>query len=261
MSTRPASHGSRWTRSQLLVAFGLYCQTPFGKMHGRNPQLIQYAALIGRSPDALAMKMVNIASLDPAITSTGRTGLMAVAAADRAMWEEMHSDWQKFALESSAEIAGLTAADATGIRESEGHGDYAGADRVAPARMRIGQAFFRRAVLSAYNQQCCITGLAIPGLLVASHIIPWRDADNNKLNPRNGLCLSALHDKAFDRGILTIDREFAVCVSKKVVADAFYKSAILRYDNQRINLPNRFRPDAEFLEYHRANIFEQGRRV
>ena len=261
MNAGPASHGTRWTRSQLLVAFGLYCQMPFGKMHGRNPQLIKHAALIGRSPGALAMKMVNIASLDPAITTTGRTGLTGVAAADRAIWEEMHSDWEKFALQSSAELAGLTAADASGIRESDGDMDYAGAERVMPARMRIGQAFFRRAVLSAYNQKCCITGLAIPELLVASHIVPWRDADNNRLNPRNGLCLSALHDKAFDRGILTIGEALTVRVSKKAVADAFYRSAILRYDNQRINLPERFRPDAEFLEYHRANIFEKGGQV
>ena len=148
MNTRPAAHGSRWTRSQLLVAFGLYCQMPFGKMHGRNPQIIRHAALLGRSPDALAMKMGNIASLDPAITATGRTGLPAVAAADRALWEEMHSDWERFALQSSAEIARLTAADATGIREPEGELDYAGAERVVPARIRIGQAFFRRAVLS-----------------------------------------------------------------------------------------------------------------
>ena len=113
----------------------------------------------------------------------------------------------------------------------------------------------------AYDQKCCITGLAIPGLLVASHIVPWRDADHNRLNPRNGLCLSALHDKAFDRGILTIGEDLTVRVSKKAVADAFYRSAILRYDNQRINLPERFRPDADFLEYHRANIFEKGGQV
>lgn len=60
-----------WTRQQLLVAFSLYCQTPFGKLHSRNPEIIKYADLINRTPSALAMKLTNIASLDPAITSTG----------------------------------------------------------------------------------------------------------------------------------------------------------------------------------------------
>src|SRR3990167_8254586 len=94
----PASAG--WTRKQLLVAFNLYCQMPFGKMHSRNPEIIKYAELIGRTPSALAMKLTNIASLDPAITSTGRSGLERASATDKAMWEEMQEDWERFAVEA-----------------------------------------------------------------------------------------------------------------------------------------------------------------
>ena len=75
-----------WTRQQLLVAFNLYCRMPFGKMHSRNPEIVKYAELMGRTPSALAMKLTNIASLDPAITSTGRRGLEGASAADKAMW-------------------------------------------------------------------------------------------------------------------------------------------------------------------------------
>ena len=89
-----------WTRPQLLVAFNLYCQMPFGKMHARNPQIIKYAELIGRTSSALAMKLTNIASLDPTITSSGRKGLDGASAADGAMWEEMQADWEHFAIES-----------------------------------------------------------------------------------------------------------------------------------------------------------------
>lgn len=64
-----------WSRNQLLIAFNLYCQMPFGKMDSRNPEVIKYAGIIGRTPSALAMKLSNIASLDPEITSTGRSGL------------------------------------------------------------------------------------------------------------------------------------------------------------------------------------------
>jgi putative restriction endonuclease len=60
---------------------------PFGKMHYRNPEIIKYAGVIGRTPSALAMKLSNIASLDPAITTTGRKGLIGASATDKAMWE------------------------------------------------------------------------------------------------------------------------------------------------------------------------------
>jgi len=64
----------RWTREQLKLAFHLYCQLPFGKLHSRNAEIVELAQLIGRTPGAVAMKLVNFASLDPAITSTGRAG-------------------------------------------------------------------------------------------------------------------------------------------------------------------------------------------
>ena len=63
-----------WTREQLLIAFALYCRLPFGKLHYRNPEIVRIAEAIGRTPSALAMKLSNIASLDPEITSTGPQG-------------------------------------------------------------------------------------------------------------------------------------------------------------------------------------------
>ncbi|MGZ8226692.1 MAG: hypothetical protein ACXWT3_08655 [Methylococcaceae bacterium] len=89
-----------WTHQPLLVAFNLYCQMPFGKMHSRNPVIIKYAELIGRTPSALAMKLTNIASLDPAITSTGRKGRQGASAADKVMWEGMQADWELFVIKS-----------------------------------------------------------------------------------------------------------------------------------------------------------------
>ena len=93
-----------WTRQQLLVAFSLYCKMPFGKMHSRNPVIIEYAGLLGRTPSALAMKLTNIAILDPVITATGRKGLKGASKADRNMWEEMQTDWESFVLQSEKAI-------------------------------------------------------------------------------------------------------------------------------------------------------------
>lgn len=253
-----------WTRQQLLVAFDLYCQLPFGKLHSRNPDIIKYSELIGRTASALAMKLTNIASLDPAITSTGRKGLKGASSADKAMWNEMQNDWECFALEANQAIVNAENEDVpvTDLDEKypTDHGiDYTGKSKTILTKARVGQGFFRKAVLSAYNFQCCITGLSIPSLLVASHIVPWSKSVENRLNPCNGLSLSMLHDKAFDNGIITVSEDMTVCVSQRGVphSDSFYKSALLGYDGKPIMLPEKFRPNEEFLAYHREHVFEK----
>jgi putative restriction endonuclease len=163
-----------WTREQLLVALTLYWQIPFGRFDQHNPEVISYSKLIGRSPSALAMRLSNGASLDPAITSTGRTGLAGISNAARALWEEVHQDWEWFATESEQ------AAVALGIADSPAEIDettidipnFVGGERAAQVMVRIGQNLFRSTVLSAYRNQCCITGLTTPSLLIASHIVP-----------------------------------------------------------------------------------------
>ncbi len=249
---------SGWTRQQLLVAFALYCRLPFGRLHYRNPEIVRFADAIGRTPSALAMKLTNIASLDPAITSTGRTGLQGASANDRAMWEEMQRDWEGFAVESQRAIRDATdegnpddnAADETNL-------DRVGDDRAVQATTRIGQNFFRTTVLSAYNGQCCITGLSLPTLLRAGHIIPWHVDKSNRVNPRNGLLLSVLHERAFDAGLITINDDMTVRVSRRYTEgnDEFYAMSISQFDGRMIHVPEKFGPDQRFLAYHRENVF------
>ena len=250
---------SAWTREQLLVAFDLYCRLPFGRLHSRNLEIVEVANAIGRTPSALAMKLGNIASLDPAITSSGRRGLSKASRNDRAMWEEMQSDWERFAVECQAAVKILVdTPDENKRRNDEEVVFPLGVDRLLPTKVRVGQRFFRSAVLSAYNSRCCVTGLSIPTLLVASHIVPWRDDVQNRANPRNGLLLSALHDKAFDAGLLTISEELTVRVAGDHVhgADRYFLEAIGRFDGQRISLPEKFAPHPDFLDYHRTHIFK-----
>lgn len=250
-----------WSRQQLLVAFALYCRMPFGKMHYRNPEIARYAALIGRTPSALAMKLTNIASLDPAITSTGRKGLRGTSASDRKMWLEIQQDWGSFANESQKVFDTLDVEDKTDadISDEEPTVSYAGKNKRSQTKVRIGQQFFRKAVLSAYNFRCCISGLAVPKLLVASHIVPWRADAENRLNPRNGLCLSVLHDKAFDLGFLTVADDMTVIVSKRHLQseDSFFQTALLEYHGRKIAIPEKFKPHNDFLVYHRDKIFEK----
>ena len=251
----------RWRREQLLVAFYLYCRMPFGKMHSRNPDIIRYANLIGRTPSALAMKLTNIASLDPAILNSGRSGLPGASAADRAMWDEMNADWDTFSLASYHAIECLdTLADMKQSLDEEladEFSDYEGSNRVVVTTARIGQNLFRKSVLSAYNNRCCISGLSHPKFLIASHIVPWRDDPQNRLNPCNGLCLSVLHDKAFDQGLLAITGDMTVVVSPqlKQSPDTFLKESVLAFEGKSIELPEKFMPDEVFLSHHFQNIF------
>ena len=236
-----------WTRQQLLVAYGLYCRLPFGKLHDKNPDIIQVAEAIGRTPSALAMKLGNIAHIDPASAAIGRAGLRNASAKDRALWEEMHNDWGRFAAESHQAMREAGAMMATkDAAAEEDEQERRGADRPAQTMARIGQNFFRAAVLSAYDERCCITGLSIPSLLVASHIVPWKSCDGrDRVNPRNGLLLSSLHDKAFDAGLLTIDEALRVRVSPRlaVAGDPFFLLAIKNYDGRPIALPEKFEPE------------------
>lgn len=251
---------TNWTREQLLVAFALYCRIPFARISSRNPDIIRAAAAIGRTPSALSMKMGNIASLDPAITSTGRKGLRAASTNDRAMWDEMTSDWENFAVECERALLATEAMPEAVVEQAlPDYNDLpVGEDRVVRATTRIGQRFFRAAVMSAYNEQCCITGLAIPRLLIASHIVPWHLDTANRTNPQNGLLLSALHDRAFDTGLITINDDMTVRVSREHPASAgeFFTDAIGHYEGRPISLPEKFAPDRDLLAHHREHIFQ-----
>lgn len=259
---------SEWTRQQLLVAFDLYCKLPFGKFHQRNPEIVRWANLMGRTPSALAMKLSNIASLDPKIAESGRSGLSGASAADRAMWEEMNADWNAFAIESTRAceaIGGLgTVSEVDDVSEvirplrpddmPTIPVSFLGESRRVETFARIGQSFFRRCVLSAYSSKCCISGLSIPSLLVASHISPWKSDPNNRLNPRNGLCLSVLHDKAFDLGLIYLNDDFEIQLTKRSLFrsdDSFARSGLAAFEGRRIDLPDKFAPDVEFIQKHR----------
>ncbi len=254
---------NRWTKEQLKLAFHLYCQLPFGRLHSRNPEIIQLAKLIGRTADALAMKLVNFASLDPAITNTGRKGLKGASNLDREVWAEFHADWESLALECSllnAQLRKEILADAVielDVSEQEGLQDFTGETRRVVTEQRIKQHFFRRAVLSSYRGRCCISGLSDARLLTASHIVPWSSDKINRLNPSNGLCLSAIHDKAFDRGLITISDNHEVMLSEQLKRndDAFVAQIFLPLEGRRIELPEKFIPNIAFLTRHRNEIF------
>ncbi|UJR63293.1 HNH endonuclease [Dickeya zeae] len=249
-----------WTRDQLLVAFTLYSRLPFGKLHSRNPEIIDYAKLIGRTPSALAMKLVNIASLDPVIIDSGRTGLSQASKADRELWQELERDPHAFEQQCQQAVTALTAPDDTSQHALDvTPPDYYGHERMAITTVRVGQQQFRKRVLKAYDERCCITGLEEPILLIASHIRPWKDIAEHRLDPCNGLCLSALHDKAFDKGLIGFNDHLELMLSPrlKMLSSEIVQNQFEQYEGKQLHLPAdpHHHPKLEHIRHHRKHLF------
>jgi putative restriction endonuclease len=248
-----------WTRDELIIAFNLYCKIPFGQIDQRNSTVVALANVLGRTPASLAWKLANFARLDPALQKRGIKGASHGSKGEVEVWDEFNNNWDSLAFESERLLADLThqsVEELNGLNEDELPKD--GLERERLVWVRVNQRFFRSTVLTSYESRCCITGLAIPSLLAASHIAPWAKDQNNRMNPRNGLCLNILHHKAFDEGLLTITPEFRVRVSSSLATpmsgeahDTFFEP----YNNQLARLPRRFLPDAMLLEWHNKTIF------
>ncbi len=247
-----------WTRDELILAMGLYLKTEFGKIHGRNPDIIELANLIDRTPGSVSYKLVNLASLDPSIRESGRRGAVNASKLDREIWDEYFENWDDLPYESEklkAKLLNTSIEKTTGIETSDL--PQKGIERERMVKTRVNQWLFREGILAANNHQCCITGLNIPGLLVAGHISRWADDEKNRLNLRNGLLLNTLHDKAFENGLITITPNYIVQVSPKLLKSKNKNGLHLfeQYNNQPIILPQKFLPDPELLRIHNENSF------
>jgi len=246
-----------WSREELIVAFNLYCKTPFGKIHIHNPEIISLAKILDRTPSAVSWKLANFARLDPTLQKRNISGATHGSREEIEVWNEFNDNWEKLAYESEQLLAKLTGTDLSqSIQSVEPIGE--GKERDAVVRVRVNQSFFRATVLVAYNYKCCITSLDITELLNASHIVPWSVDIKNRVNPRNGLCLNAIHDRAFDRGLITITPDYQVVVSARVKSKSSnntVKTMLLDFDGTRITLPDKFVPDPTFLEYHNNKVF------
>lgn len=249
-----------WTREETLVAFNLYCSMPFGQIHDYDPRIVKIADLLGRKSSSVSMKMCNLASYDPKHIKRGVKGLSRPCKTERLVWDEFKSAPGEILYESEQLLARLKNAEvAPDIPlEPEVVAMPEGREKERIVMARVNQGLFRRVVLSSYNNACCVTGINESALLVASHIVPWRDNLKERLNPRNGLCLNALHDRAFDRGLISIDSGNIVRVSRRVLKAAARSEKIAfvaESDGAKIRLPDKFRPRPEFLKYHHRNIF------
>lgn len=248
---------NNWTREEHILTFSLYSQIPFGTIHIHNPKILELAKLLGRSVGSVSLKLANFSRLDPALHARGIRGMAHGAKGEEKVWEEFATNPEALAFESQrlmAERLKQNIVEYTGIETNDL--PITGSEREAVVRLRVNQNFFRKRVLSAYNYQCCITGLAIPELLIASHIVPWAEDVQNRLNPRNGLCLNAFHDRAFDQGLIWIESDFTISLSPRLLKRTKHSAQtvdwFMCFAGRPLLLPRDFQPDPALLAKHAA---------
>jgi putative restriction endonuclease len=236
-----------------MLTYRLYCELPFGRLDQRNPRVIELARLLDRSPGSVALKLVNFAHLDPALQARGIRGMSNVSALDKEVAAAYSNDWDS-AVES-------TAADWKPMEQNEAAYEIAedrATEAVVSAKARLTQRFFRSAVLAAYDYACCACKISTRQLLIASHIVPWSAGARHRTNPRNGLALCSLHDRAFDAGLMTVSPTLRVKVNSELLRHEdipMIRVGFIELADAKIKPPSRFVPEVKFLSYHNRNVF------
>jgi len=245
-----------WTEEELILTINLYFKTPFGKLHKGNPDVIQLAELIGRTPSAVAYKLVNFASLDPSLKERGIKGAKNASKLDKVIWNKFYQNIEEAAYNSEilrAKFENITLKEILPIEVQ----DFTGREKEVLIKRRIKQSFFRDMILASYNNTCCITGLKKRELLIAGHIKPWAKDVKNRLNPQNGIAINPMHDKAFENGFITISVNYKILICSDFLksSDSSIEYYFKKYHNQEIILPTKFLPNKAFLEYHNDEKF------
>lgn len=233
------------------MAFDLYCRIPFKKTKANNPQVIELARVLRRTPASVARKLGNFGAFDPDLAKQNISGLSHTSKLDKAVWHEFNSNWGKLVVEAERIRLERTGQSFSTALEQTTVEKIGPTERETKGKQRIYQQFFRASVLSGYNERCCICGLPHPEILTACHIIPWSVREDTRVNPENGLCLCASHDRAFDRELIAIRTDFSIILCKRMKksndpASLFLLSSI---EGKRILLPDRFTPRQEFLSW------------
>jgi putative restriction endonuclease len=250
-----------WTRDELILAFNLYLKLPFGKMHSRNPDIIHLANIVGRTSNSIALRLVNFASVDPYHQNRGVVGMKGGIKQVQPIWDEFIQNKEALIFESERILA-----------EKENQtietkfddllfdiGNLKGETKIREVKTRVNQNYFRQVVVANYSGKCAISGIDIPDLLVASHIIPWSKNIEERLNPENGICFSPLYDKAFDKGYISINEKFQILISsqlKKKEKEGYYSKYFSHLSATKLFLPKKYHPKKEFLQYHLDLIFK-----
>lgn len=251
-----------WTRDELILALNLYLKLEFGKLHSGNPQIIHLASLLRRTAGSIAMRLNNFASVDPYHQQRGIGGLPGGKKQVEPIWNEFINNKEELLYESERILAQKEhiAIEDKFSELLKGTENLKGEYKVREVKTRINQDVFRKIVIANYSGRCAITGINIPDLLIASHIIPWSKNEKERLNPENGICLSSMYDRAYDKGYIGITKDFDIVLSNelfKMRNEKYHPYYFASLIGKKITLPSKYSPRREFLEYHMDEIFKK----
>ena len=250
-----------WTREELILALNLYLKLPFGKLHHGTLEIIHLAQIIDRTPNSIAMRLSNFASVDPFHQKRGIKGLTGGIKQVEPIWNEFINNKEDLLFESEKILADLEkqTIEYKFAEILSGTENMKGENKIREVKTRVNQNVFRQIVLANYNRKCAITGIDLPDLLVASHIIPWSQNEEERLNPENGICLSALYDRAYDKGLIGINEKYQILISAELKSKEikeYYPSTFGNLNHLSLNLPHKYLPRKEFLQFHLDTIFK-----
>lgn len=139
----------------------------------------------------------------------------------------------------------------TEIKAVENDNNIKATEKDSIVKSRIGQGIFRNELIE-YWHGCAISQCPFTWMLIASHIKPWRDADNQeRLDTYNGLLLLPNYDKLFDLGYISFNPKGKIMCSR--LLDKFDREAIgLTSDLHLVKLENQH---LKYLKYHNENCF------
>lgn len=252
---------SKWSREEFMLVMNLYTKLRYGQFNYRNLEIIKLSELIGKTPGAVAFKLIHLSRQDPKhkdrVKGLANPGKNAIE-----MYNEFANNWDEMFYESELLLAKYQnktieeiVFDQVQIKEIEKDilNNKEGKDVQRLVKTRVNQSLFRRVVINNYSNTCAICSLNVKELLVASHILKWSENQTNRLNPENGLCLCNIHDKAFELGYIGINVDYKILVSneiRQIKERETFVSLFGRHENKSIILPDKFYPNTQFLENH-----------
>lgn len=259
---------NKWSKDELMLVMNLYTKLRYGQFNYKNIEVIKLATLIGKTPGAVAFKLVHISRQDPKhkdrVKGLANSGRNVVE-----VYNEFTENWEEMLYQSEILLAKYQNAEIQEVTLSHSEAKELerdiligkeGKDVQRIVKSRVNQALFRKVVINNYAGACTICGLSIKELLVASHILKWSESEIHRLNPENGLCLCSIHDKAFELGYIGIDSDYSILISEAVQSikdKETYISFFGRHQHKSIKLPDKFYPSKVLLKSHLEQVFKR----
>ena len=82
---------------------------------------------------------------------------------------------------------------------------------------RVGQGYYRQQLIEKWDGKCAVSKTDILPILIASHIVPWSEGnDEERLDVENGILLSPLYDALFDKYLISFDDEGKIIISSSI---------------------------------------------